>query len=73
MSFSTIMAGGKAWYLASEFWVLVPLVLFLAFVAWKGGFKAIGKALDKRSEAIRDELDEAKRLREEAQTLLASY
>ena len=68
-----IFAGGKAWYLASEFWVLVPLLIFLAIVAWKGGFKAVGSALDKRADAIRDELDEAKRLREEAQALLASY
>jgi F-type H+-transporting ATPase subunit b len=73
MTANLIFAGGKAWYLASEFWVLVPVLLFLALVAWKGGFKAAGSALDKRAVAIRDELDEARRLREEAQTLLASY
>ncbi|WP_427449795.1 F0F1 ATP synthase subunit B [Litorimonas sp. WD9-15] len=33
----------------------------------------MGKALDDRAEKIRAELDEARRLREEAQTLLASY
>lgn len=68
-----IFAGGKAWYLASEFWVLVPVLLFLALVAWKGGFKTAGSALDKRAVAIRGELEEARRLREEAQTLLANY
>lgn len=73
MTFNLIMAGGKAWYVSSEFWVLVPLLLFFALVAWKGGFKAAGGALDKRADAIRDELDEARRLREEAQALLASY
>ena len=73
MSANLIYAGGKAWYLASEFWVLVPLLIFFAIVAWKGGFKAIGAALDNRAEAIREELDEARRLREEAQALLASY
>jgi F-type H+-transporting ATPase subunit b len=73
MTANLIMAGGKAWYLASEFWVLVPVLLFFAIVAWKGGFKAMGSALDGRADAIRDELDEARRLREEAQTLLASY
>jgi F-type H+-transporting ATPase subunit b len=73
MSANLIMAGGKAWYASSEFWVLVPVVLFFAIVAWKGGFKAMGQALDKRSEAIRNELDEARRLREEAQALLASF
>jgi F-type H+-transporting ATPase subunit b len=73
MTANLIFAGGKAWYLASEFWVLVPVLLFLALVAGKGGFKAAGSALDKRADAIRGELDEARRLREEAQTLLASY
>lgn len=73
MTANLILAGGKAWYLSSEFWVLVPVLLFLALVAWKGGFRAAGSALDKRADAIRGELDEARRLREEAQTLLASY
>lgn len=73
MTANLILAGGKAWYLSSEFWVLIPVLLFLALVAWKGGFKAAGSALDKRAVAIRDELDEARRLREEAQALLASY
>lgn len=73
MTANLILAGGSAWYLASEFWVLVPVLLFLALVAWKGGFKTAGSALDKRADAIRDELDEARRLREEAQTLLATY
>jgi F-type H+-transporting ATPase subunit b len=73
MTANLIFAGGKAWYMASEFWVLVPVLLFLALVAWKGGFKAAGSALDKRAVAIHDELEEARRLREEAQTLLANY
>ena len=33
----------------------------------------IGKALDDRAEVIRKELDEARRVREEAQVLLADY
>ncbi|MEM7730319.1 MAG: F0F1 ATP synthase subunit B [Pseudomonadota bacterium] len=73
MMTNLVLAGGKAWYLSSEFWVLVPLLLFFALVAWKGGFQAMGNALDKRALAISDELDEARRLREEAQALLASY
>jgi F-type H+-transporting ATPase subunit b len=73
MTANLIFAGGKAWYMASEFWVLIPVLLFLALVAWKGGFKAAGAALDKRAVAINDELEEARRLREEAQTLLANY
>jgi F-type H+-transporting ATPase subunit b len=66
-------AAGTPFYLDSKFWVLVPVVLFLAFIAYKGAFKAIGKSLDERADKISAELDEARRLREEAQALLASY
>ncbi len=56
-----------------EFWVAVAFVIFLALVAKLGGFKALTNGLDKRGERIAGELGEAKRLREEAQALLASY
>lgn len=49
---------------------------FLVFIGVLFYFKVpsmIGKMLDGRAETIRSELDEAKALREEAQTLLASY
>ena len=69
-----IMAAADApFYLDSRFWVLVPLVLFFALLIWKGVFKAIGSGLDDRASAISNELNEARRLREEAQALLASY
>ena len=66
-------AAGTPFYLDSKFWVFVPLVLFLALIAYKGAFKAMGKSLDDRADKIKAELDEARRLREEAQQLLASY
>lgn len=66
-------AAGTPWYLDSKFWVLVPVVLFLVLITYKGAFKAIGKSLDDRAAEISAELDEARRLREEAQALLASY
>ncbi len=66
-------AEGTAFYLDSRFWVLVPLILFFALIIWKGVHKSMGAALDARAETIRGELDEARRLREEAQALLASY
>lgn len=56
-----------------EFWVLISFLLFMAVVIWKGVPGLIGKALDQRAAAIRTELDEARRLREEAQQLLADY
>lgn len=54
-------------------WVFLALLLVIAGVMSKGIHKTIGKALDARADGIRENLDEAKRLREEAQTLLASY
>jgi F-type H+-transporting ATPase subunit b len=56
-----------------EFWVAVALVIFLA-IAWKmGAFKTLLAGLDNRSRRIQAELDEAKRLREEASRVLADY
>lgn len=57
----------------TSFWASLALVTFFILLASMGVFKSIGKALDDRANAIRDELDEAKRLREEAAELLASY
>jgi len=54
-------------------WVFIAVVLFLLSLLYFGIHKKIAGALDARSDAIRGELDEARRLREEAQQLLASY
>jgi len=64
---------GTPFYLDATFWVAICVTLFLALLLWKGVHKFIGKALDERSEKIATELAEARRLREEAQALLASY
>ena len=48
------------------------MLVFLLIVWHLGGFKAIFGALDKRSEAIASELEQAKNLREEATKALAS-
>ena len=53
-----------------EFWVAVAFVIFVA-AAGRPMSRAIIAALDARSERIRQELDEAVALREEAQKLLA--
>ncbi|HYE50869.1 MAG TPA: F0F1 ATP synthase subunit B [Azospirillaceae bacterium] len=55
------------------FWVLVAFVLFLALVYFKGGFRALGKALDDRAEKIRQEIETAQKLREDAQAALAQF
>jgi F-type H+-transporting ATPase subunit b len=56
-----------------EFWVLVSFVLFIGLIVY---LKVPGKVtamLDERAARISRELDEARKLREEAQGLLADY
>lgn len=57
----------------ATFWAFVGLILFLVLVAYLKVPGMMAKALDERADKIRDELAEAKRLREEAQHLLAEY
>jgi F-type H+-transporting ATPase subunit b len=57
----------------ATFWAFIGLVLFLALMVYMKVPGMITAALDKRAEAVRKELDEARRLREEAQALLAEY
>jgi F-type H+-transporting ATPase subunit b len=52
-----------------EVWVLIAVVVFVVGV-WKPARRWITEALDARAVRIRDELDAARRLREEAQQLL---
>ena len=56
-----------------EFWVLVAFIVFLAIVVWAGGLRAITEGLDSRGKRVQAELDEAKRLRDEATAVLADY
>ena len=55
-----------------EFWVLIAAVIFVAGV-WKPARRMLIGSLDERAARIRGELDEARRLREEAARLLADY
>jgi F-type H+-transporting ATPase subunit b len=55
-----------------EFWVLVAAVIFVV-VVWKPARRTLVGGLDTRAARIRAELDEARRLRDEAEALLASY
>lgn len=57
----------------AQIWSQVALVLFLALVVYIGAPKMIGKSLDDRAAKIKAELDAAKALREEAQSLLSEY
>src|SRR6185295_18923042 len=57
----------------AEFWVAVSFVGFLAILIYYKIPALLAKALDERAAAIRKELDEARRLRDEAQNLLNDY
>lgn len=57
----------------ATFWALIALIIFLAILAYVKVPAMITGALDQRANKIKDDLDEARRLREEAQELLAEY
>ncbi|MEQ1931608.1 MAG: F0F1 ATP synthase subunit B [Parvularculaceae bacterium] len=57
----------------ATFFVLVAFLLVLGVLWRMGAHKAIVGGLDKRSQKIADELDQARKLREDAQELLAQY
>ena len=56
-----------------EFWVALAFVIFLGILVKFGVPKMALSALDSRSDRIRQALDEAHRLRAEAQDVLAQY
>jgi len=55
-----------------EFWVLVAVLIFVALV-WRPGRRTLIGSLDERATRIRDELEAARNLREEAERALADY
>lgn len=57
----------------ATFWAAVGLALFLVLILYMRVPRQIAGALDRRAETIRSELDQARKLREEAQALLAEY
>ena len=57
----------------AEFWVAVAFLIFVALAIYMGLHRSILDALDQRSARIKAELDEAVRLKEEAQKLVAEY
>ena len=57
----------------AEFYVLCGFIVFVGLLIYLGAHKTVLKALDARGEAIRTELGEAAKLRNEAIALLASF
>jgi len=56
-----------------EFWVAIAFVMLMGVFAYFGIHRTVLKALDHRGERIKAELDDARRLKEEAAKLLADY
>ena len=57
----------------AEFWVAVAFVVFIGVLGYIGGHTRLLKGIDGRRERIKSELDEARRLKAEAEALLATY
>ena len=57
----------------AEFWVAVAFVIFVGVLIYYRAHKMAIDAIDARRDRIQAELDEARRLREEAQALLELY
>ncbi len=70
-----LAAGDKPFFsLANtDFTVSIAFLIFIGILLYFKVPSLVGGMLDKRADSIKAELDEAKALREEAQSLLASY
>src|SRR5471032_1962764 len=57
----------------AEFWVAIAFFILMGVFAYFGLHRTVLTALDHRSDRIKAELDDARRLRDEAAKLLADY
>jgi F-type H+-transporting ATPase subunit b len=57
----------------AEFWVALGFFAFVGLMGYVGVHRMLTKALDDRSTRIKAELDEARKLRDDAAQLLADY
>jgi F-type H+-transporting ATPase subunit b len=56
-----------------ETWVAIAFVILMAVFVWLGVHRTVLTALDHRAQRIKAELDDAKRLKDDAAKLLADY
>ncbi len=70
---TTLLAGEGPLLQSTEFWVAMAFVGFLLVLLYYGIPGMIARSLDARADAIKREIDDARKLREEAQALLADY
>ncbi len=57
----------------ATFWALIGLILFFVVIFYVKVPAKINGSLDERAETIRKELEDARKMREEAQALLSEY
>jgi F-type H+-transporting ATPase subunit b len=60
-------------FLEAETWVAIAFVILMVVFGYFGIHRTLLKALDHRGERIKAELDDARRLKEEAAKLLGEY
>ena len=60
-------------FLEPETWVAIAFVILMIAFAWLGIHRTVITALDHRAERIKGELDDARRLKDEAAKVLAEY
>ena len=57
----------------AETWVAIAFLILIGIFIYVGVPGVVAKALDRRAERIKDELDDARRLKDEAAALVADY
>jgi len=57
----------------AELWVALAFIVFVGVLGYIGVHRMVGKSLDERAARIAAELDEARKLKDEAAELLAEY
>ena len=57
----------------AETWVAIAFLILIGIFIYVGVPGVVAKALDRRAERIKDELDAARRLKDEAAALVADY
>ncbi|WP_343343011.1 hypothetical protein WJT74_06710 [Sphingomicrobium sp. XHP0239] len=65
--------GYPSYFADGAVWVAIAMTLVILLMVWKRVPGAIGKSLDAKIAAIREQLDEARQLREEAEKLRTEY
>jgi len=66
-------AGPNAFGLTPPWFIAAAMIVVIAILIWKKVPAAVGKALDKKIAQIRDQIDEAAALRQEAEELKREY